>query len=510
VKRIETAYYSRPSLFRFLPVELNLTLEQQISVSSVYGCVRAIVDPLSASDWEVFVREGAKRTNLTDSTTFYVLNLRANRNLPAVAAKELLISAALLHGDGYALILRDNAKRVIGWDPLDSARMKKSWVNAPEVIGGGYVVYEYQQESGEIVYIPDFDVIHLRGPSVRSLFGGDSLITRAAAAIATSSAQERFGQHYFASGAHLGGYIKLPGRLRTQEDVDRLKADWRSKYAGIEHAGETAVLEGGAEFESLTPDAEKIQLVAPRAFQVEEIARYFGVPLVKLMVKEAATGYGSNLSTLNEQFFRDTLTPWAKRISQEIGFKLMPQRAPWPEVSVNLGWLTRGDAESRARVRQMDVGSGVITRDEARGEEGLSALPGGVGSIPTTTGAVIALTKDNLDPKPPPLPAPPAHSDGPQEQDEEDDQEQDGEITALLTAGISLALDGHRRRWVARVKDVPEDKLPAAREELRGKLAKDLTAFNKYLTDEQFASLASQVEAGAEPVKALALLARQP
>jgi HK97 family phage portal protein len=499
VKRQEIAYYSGPSIFRFLPEGLSLTTDQQLSVGAAYGCVRAIVDPLAASDWEVYVREGTKRTNLTDSETFYRLNLRANRNLPAVAAKELLITAALLHGDGYALVLRDNARRVIGWDPLDSTRMKKAWLNDPEAIGGGYIVYEYTQEDGSTVVIPDFDVIHLRGPSVRSLFGGDSLLARATAAIATASAQERFGQHYFARGAHLGGYIKLKGRLRTPEDVARLKADWDSKYAGVGKAGDTAVLEDGAEFQSLTPDAEKIQLVAPRAFQVEDIARFFGVPLVKLQVKEAASGYGSNLATLNEQFSRDCLTPWAKRIAQEIGFKLLPQRAPWPEVSVNLAWLTRGDAESRARVRQMDIQAGVITRDEARADEGLSALPGGVGSIPTTTGAVIALTKEALEPKPPPAPfapPPPAPPDDPEDPE-------DPEFENLLRAGLILALDNHARRWRARVKDIPEEKTPEAREELRAKLTKELAAFSKYLPADSFARIASEVEGGVPPEKAL-------
>lgn len=530
VRRQEIAYYSGPSIFRFLPEGLNLTTEQQISVSAVYGCVRAIVDPLAASDWEVFTKQGTTRTNLTDSTTFYILNLRANRNLPAVAAKELLITAALLQGDGYALILRDNARRAIGWDVLDSTRMKKSWVNDEESIGGGFIVYEYAQEGGEYVVIPDADVIHLRGPSVRSLFGGDSLVTRAATAIATASAQERFGQHYFANGASLGGYIRIPGRLRSQEDVNRLKAGWDAKYRGIEKTGETAVLEEGAEFHPLTPDAEKLQLVAPRAFQVEDIARYFGVPLVKLMVKEAATGYGSNLSTLNEQFSRDTLSPWAKRIAQEIGFKLLPQRAPWPEVSVNLAWLTRGDAESRARVRQMDIQGGVITRDEARAEEGLSALPGGVGSIPTTTGTVIALTKENLEPKPPPPPpAPPEdpasndpNGDGIPDDQETPEQQKaaeeaqaaqgqaDGEMMNLARAGLALAFENHARRWRARVKDIPEEKLPAAREELRAKLAKELSAFGRYLTDESFARISTEVENGVPPEKALSALEVSP
>ncbi|HYG66313.1 MAG TPA: phage portal protein, partial [Anaeromyxobacteraceae bacterium] len=460
---------------------------------------RAIVDPLAASDWEVYVTEGAQRTNLRDGEVFYRLNLRANRNVPAIAAKELIITSALLHGDGYALVLRDNSGRVIGWDPLDSSRMRKSWRNDPSAIGGGTIVYEYIAETGAIYEVPDTDVIHLRGPSVASIFGGDSILARATVAIATAAAQEKFGNVYFANGAHLGGYLQLKGRLKTQADVDRLKADWNAKTAGLHKVGETAVLEDGAEFHSLTPDAERVQLVAPRAFQVEEIARYFGVPLVKLMVKEAASGYGSNLSTLNEQFSRDTLTPWAKRIAQEFGFKLLPQRSPWAEISVDLRWTTRGDAESRARVRQMDVQSGVITRDEARAEEGLSALPGGVGAIVTVAAGLMELTRENLAPKPP---APPPGPPQPEPEDQADKGPPEVEVENLVRAGVVLALDNHAKRWRARTRDVPEDKVHAAREELRARLAHDLGAFGERITDEQFAALATQVEAGFEPAKA--------
>jgi HK97 family phage portal protein len=502
VMRQQWVRYGRPSLFGFLPAELRLSREQMISVSAAYGALRAVVDPIAASDWEVFVQEGTTRKNLRAGEAFYFLNVRANRNLPAIAAKELLLTAAVLHGDGYALILRDNAGRVVGWDPLDSERMAKSWRTDESAIGGGRIVYEYTQEDGSVVEIPDTDIIHLRGPSVANLFGGDSILARATIAVATAAAQEKFGNVYFANGAHLGGYIQLKGRLKTQGDVDRLKADWNRKNAGIDKAGETAVLEEGAEFKDLTPDPERVQLVAPRAFQVEEIARYFGVPLVKLMVKEAATGYGANLSTLNEQFSRDTLTPWSKRTAQECGFKVLPQRKPWAEIEVNLKWTTRGDAESRARVRQMDVQTGVITRDEARADEGLSALPGGVGSIPTTTGAVVALTKEALEPKqaaPPPPAPPPAREETP-----EDDESGDEDVENLVRAGVVLALGNHARRWRARVRDIPEEKVPAARDELRARLGAELAALSKHVNAEQLAELATQIEAGFEPEKAAA------
>jgi HK97 family phage portal protein len=415
VWRQEYRRYGDPGLSRYLPEGLRLTREQQISVSAAYGCVRAIVDPIAASDWEVFVRgKGGARENQPDGTAFYVLNVRANRNLPAIAAKELILTHALTRGDGYGLILRDGSDRAIGWDILDPDRMSKGWQNDPAIVGGGRLVYIYSAEDGETWEISDTEVIHLRGPSVRDLFGGDSVLGRAAVAIATAAAQEKFGNVYFANGAHLGGYIKLKGKLKNQSDVDRLKADWSAKTAGLDKVGETAVLEDGAEFHDLTPDAERVQLVAPRAFQVEDIARYFGVPLVKLMVKEAATGYGANLSTLNEQFSRDTLTPHGKRAAQEFGYKLLPQRAPWPEIEVNLKWTTRGDAESRARVRQMDVQNGVITRDEARAEEGYTALPGGLGSLVTVTTGT-ALLKEAVRPKPVPVLPPPR----PERDDEE-------------------------------------------------------------------------------------------
>jgi HK97 family phage portal protein len=509
VRRLDTVRYMNPGILRFVPTDLRLTTDEKLSVSACYAAVRAIVDPLAASNWDVFVSNGGRRQNLADGEVFYRLNVRANRNLPAVAAKELVITHALLHGDGYALILRDNSGRVIGWDPLESPRMSKGWREDDQ---GGTIVYLYAQPNGETVEIPAVDIIHLRGPSVTDLFGGDSQVSRATVAIATAAAMERFGQHYFANGAHLGGYIKLPGRLRTPEDVARLKADWGSKYRGLNKTGETAALEDGAEFVPLTPDAEKLQLVAPRAFQVEDISRFFGVPLVKLMVKEAATGYGANLSTLNEQFSRDTLTPWSKRIAQEFGFKLLPQRAPWAEVEVNLAWLTRGDAESRARVRQLDIQSGVITRDEARAEEGRTALPGGIGSVVTVGTSVVSL-KDALEPKPPPAPParpapqedPAADPESPEDapQDQPQDAQPDPEVQNLARAGIRLALDSHARRWRARAKDVVPEKLPAARDELRSKLAADLHGFHRYLTDGQFAALATEVEAGVEPTKAV-------
>ena len=98
------------------------------------------------------------------------------------------------------------------------------------------------------------------------------------------------------------------------------------------------------------------------------------MPLVKLGVPQAATGYGTNVSQLNLAFTRDTLQPWALRFSQEVTYKLFPQRAPWKEAAIDLSWLTKGTALECAQADEIRLRSGTRSINEVRDADGLNDI----------------------------------------------------------------------------------------------------------------------------------------
>jgi HK97 family phage portal protein len=409
-----------------VPPELRLTPDEMVSTSTVWACLRALVDPIASSEVRVLTREaGGGRKYLDDDLVAYLLNVRPSPDFTAQAFKEIILSQTIIYGDGYAEIVRDGAGRVVELWPLQSEYMYLLRDEETDEL-----LYRYRQPGDqEIVYLRARDVLHVRGPSVLGLTG-DSLIWRAAKAVALHVAQEKFATSYFANGTVLGGFVKFPTGI-SPETKDRLKADFRRRYGGHKHAHGIAFLESGMEYQAIGANSDQSQLVPSRAFSVEEIARYFGVPLVRLGVQAAAQGYGTNVAQLNLGFVQDTLTPWVNRLCEEAAYKLFPQKAPWRQLEIDTTWLTQGDAEQRARANEINIRSGILTVNEARETEGKNSI-GAPGDLHLVASNLVVLDEENLKRPEPPAPAPPP----PEDEEDPEVESDDGEAMAQLAAAI--------------------------------------------------------------------------
>jgi HK97 family phage portal protein len=423
----------------FVPSELRLSIEEQISVSMVWACIRNIVDPIASSDVNVFTVDSKGRKQLPDEALVYLLNVRPNPDLTAQAFKEILLTETLINGNGFAEIVKDKAGRVAELWPLPTDAVKVT----RDASG---LVYVVAQQDGITKTLTAAEVIHVRGPSVRG-FVGDSLVFRAAKAVALAVAQEQFASAYYINNTVLGGTIEIPGRM-DDETRKVLSADWKAKYAGKKKAHGVAVLEGGAKFVSFNVEADKAQLIPSRTFSVEDVARYFGVPLVRLGVQAAAQGYGTNVSQLNLQFVRDTLTPWVNRFCEEVAFKCYPERKPWRTLEVDLQWLTLGDAMQRAQAYEVLIRTGVKTVNECRAIEGDNSI-GPDGDFNLISTGLMILDEENLAKPEPPAPA------GPPGQPPTVDPEADpADPTEAPEDAAGTALDSFRKKINARLADL--------------------------------------------------------
>jgi HK97 family phage portal protein len=420
-----------------VPVELRLSESEMTSVSMVWACIRNIVDPIASSDVNVFTTDNSGRKSLPDEALVYLLNVRPNPDLTAQAFKEIILTETLISGNGYAEIVKDRAGRVAELWPIPSDSVKVT----RDASGIVYVVN--QAVEGQKTLRAD-EVLHIRGPSVRG-FVGDSLVYRAAKAVALSVAQEQFASAYYINNTVMGGVLEIPGKM-DGDTRDRLSKDWKAKYSGKNKAHGVAILEAGAKYVPFDVDADKSQLVPSRSFSVEDVARYFGVPLVRLGVQAAAQGYGTNVSQLNLQFVRDTLTPWVNRLCEEVAYKCYPERKPWRTLEIDLQWLTLGDALQRAQAYETLIRTGVKSVNECRAIEGDNYI-GPEGDLHLIGTGLTLLDEENLT-KPEPTPAkPPQDALATQGEDLQADPEEDA-------AKADEALNAFRKRVNARVADL--------------------------------------------------------
>jgi HK97 family phage portal protein len=461
----------------WIPRELRITNAQAENISVVYACIRAIAEALASSPWQVFEVEGRQRELVPDDPLAYLLNQRPNPDITAIAFKEVLIHWALSEGNGYAEIQRNRQGTPVYLWPLLSDSMR------PVRDEDGPLQYEYTDLDGVRRRLDARDVYHLRGPVSVTALLGDSVVGKASRSAALMSAAQRFGLSYLANGAQPSGVLTYPGKL-DPKSMERIRAQVAERQGGLKNAGKPLLLEGGMQFQATQSDPGKAMMHDTLTWSTEDLARYFGVPLVKLGVQAAAQGYGTNVSQLNLEWTRTGLRPWALRLEQEANEKLFPlrQRGRWRETTIDMEWLTRGDAKAQADADEVRIRSGVESVNEVRERLGRNTI-GAEGDIrfigtdlqPLTSTLIEIQEKAAEEPKPAPVPGLRAVPDVPEEPDEDD-----AEVSAHATALIGACLERYGSRVRARKRDLEKLHSPDQVEQLlaeeRARLAPKVSA----------------------------------
>ena len=121
-----------------------------------------------------------------------------------------------------------------------------------------------------------------------------------------------------------------------------------------------------------------MQILDNRKYQVEDIARFMGVPSVLINDTSGTTAWGTGISEINMGFYKLNLRPYLERFESSIKRHLMPM-ADWDEWDIEFDFdaLLRADRATRMEANSKAINSGQLTPNEARHSEGLESLPGG-------------------------------------------------------------------------------------------------------------------------------------
>ena len=116
--------------------------------------------------------------------------------------------------------------------------------------------------------------------------------------------------------------------------------------------------------------AADAQFLESRAFQIEEVARWFGVPPHLLMQTDKQTSWGTGVEEQNNGLSRFTIHPWTTRIEQALS-RLLPS-TQW--VEFDFASLERPTPEDEINLIIAQVNAGILTVDEARALRNLPPL----------------------------------------------------------------------------------------------------------------------------------------
>jgi hypothetical protein len=301
--------------------------------------------------------QGEKRTRLPDDRLDYVLNVRPNPEMTAIALREALSMQALTWGIPTRRSCRTDRGDVAELWPLFSDRMTPRR-------NGGSLFYEYRTATGPRP-LSARAVYHLHGPGIAGLMG-DNVVAHMAKSLSLAAAQERFASTYFGNNTVIGGVLSTRSKL-SQETHDKLKKDWVDKYKGPFKANKPIILEEGMSGpRSRTTRTPRSS--SPRA--CSRSRRSAAGTKSRRTRSATCSAPRSTTSSIWDRVRPRCSDAVGASHEQEADYKLLPQRAPWRTTCLDMTWLTQGDFKTRMEGYAIARNTGVYNRERDPCERG--------------------------------------------------------------------------------------------------------------------------------------------
>jgi len=289
--------------------------------------------------------------------------------------KETAFLHLVLHGKAGALKVRNDAgglARLPLVHPLSFAVVQPSIGEQQDqaLMPAGGVWFDVTLDTGQQVRLDSDDFFYVPGPS----FGGQlgvSLLSYARQSIATSIAGEKAAGKVFSSGALMSGLATPSDDTDLGDDIPQIRAELNRNVLGVENAGTIALVNRRLQFTPWTMTAQQAQFLESRGFQIEEIARWTGVPPHLLMQTEKQTSWGTGVDEQNQGLSKFVLGHWASRFEQRASRLLARPR--WCEF--DFAALERPNFAVEIGLLIQQVQAGLLTVDEARAVRNLGPLP---------------------------------------------------------------------------------------------------------------------------------------
>ena len=301
---------------------------------------------------------------------------------------ELVMVHLLLHGNAFLQHLYNGAGAVVGLNPLTPAAVTVRPIQTDEELAnyggedGAYrKFFEIRLADGSIRNLTCAELTHIPAMNTDGL-RGLSPIEAHRQALGTGIAGDRAAARIFGSGLLLGGLVSGDEGL-SREDAEEALAQLKAKLAGSDHAGDVAFINAQLKFTPWTMAPADAQFIESRAYQIEEVARIFGVPPHLMMQTEKQTSWGTGVAEQNRGLARYTLMAWTSRLEA----RLSPLLSRPTIAEFDYSGFLQPSPEVEIPLLISQVQAGLLTVDEARRIRNLPPLPAGGPSSADPAGA---------------------------------------------------------------------------------------------------------------------------
>jgi HK97 family phage portal protein len=221
----------------------------------------------------------------------------------AFELKQLMETGKCLGGNGYGRVYRDEyfQPRAIQWVPPCDVTPKI--VKRPN--GEMFPVY---QVTGQDELLTRSDIIHVRG-FCKDGINGMSPIAMQRESIGTSLSQTSAAGNLMRNGAKWPGFITVEG-VQNKEQLEAIRDEINANMTGVMNNGRIPVVGGTMKFTQTNGmSMVDAQFLESRRFELQEIARIYGIPAFLIGDTTSSTSWGSGIEQQTLGFLNFFLDP---------------------------------------------------------------------------------------------------------------------------------------------------------------------------------------------------------
>ena len=347
----------------------SVTVNSALQLSAVWACVRFVSETASTLPLKLYEEKADGSRELAKNHPLYnVLCKTPNYEMTQSRFMQFVVASILLWGNAY-VEKKYIGKRIISLEPLLPQHVTVSRNKAT-----GQLEYRYTKDGVERK-IDEKDIMHIRGFGIVGVMGVFT-ISKGRETFGTAMAAEQSAGKFFENGLQTSGFLSTADKLN---DVQRSRLMGHiSRFMGSRNAGRVMVLEHGMTYQGITMNPEAAQMLQTRAFEVEEICRWFRVLPIMIGHFDKQSSWASSAEAQDVQILKYTFRPLLVNIEQEISRCLigrMESDVIYPQFNVE--GLLRADSVTRSNYYNSSLNNGWMSRNEVRAKENLPPIEGG-------------------------------------------------------------------------------------------------------------------------------------
>ena len=369
---------------------IQVTADKALGYHPIWRAVNLLAGDTARTPLLMYRRDQRGKVEATNHPAYRLLRYRPNPRQSANTWRQMAMGHALLRGNAYSYIERDQFAAPVALWPLDPVLCRPIILDASNagaaMLPSGVLALEYQSQSRGTQYIPMENILHIAGLGYDGLQGYD-VLSYSGNTMGYGLAAQSYSERFFSQSATPRGVLQTDGTM-DEEARKNLGISWRESYGGLANAHKVAVLEGGLKFQAISFNARDSQMLEVLQENIVSVANIFGIP-ASMLGKQTGSVY-STLEANLQSYLAGALEIWLTAWEMECREKLLTEQEKRDDsivVEFERSKIVVLTMTERANYLKTGLANHPwLTVDEARASLGLNPIPGDIGDtiqVPT-------------------------------------------------------------------------------------------------------------------------------